>query len=179
MKTYNFTLRQIQYIVAVAEMMSFRRAAERCNVSQPSLSAQVAEIEAALGVPLFERDRRGVLVTAAGQELIGRARRGLGGGGGFPRTPPLFFRSSSGNASCYSMKDIVSATRFWNIAPEAKWRNWASAPPACRLWHRWFPVAPASHCCQTLPFRPKLSARNWRFAYFRGLLHSARLCSDG
>ena len=77
MRTYNFTLRQLQYIIAVAEMMSFRRAAERCNVSQPSLSAQVAEIESALGVPLFERDRRGVLVTAAGQELIGRARRVL------------------------------------------------------------------------------------------------------
>jgi LysR family hydrogen peroxide-inducible transcriptional activator len=58
-------------------MMSFRRAAELCNVSQPSLSAQVAEMEAALGVPLFERDRRGVIVTAAGQELIARARRVL------------------------------------------------------------------------------------------------------
>jgi LysR family transcriptional regulator, hydrogen peroxide-inducible genes activator len=75
MKTYNFTLRQIQYVVAVADTMSFRRAAERCNVSQPSLSAQVAEMESALGVPLFERDRRGVLVTAAGQELVARARR--------------------------------------------------------------------------------------------------------
>ena len=57
MKTYNFTLRQIQYMVAVADALSFRRAAERCNVSQPSLSAQIAEMEAALGVPLFERDR--------------------------------------------------------------------------------------------------------------------------
>src|SRR5256885_16985415 len=77
MKTYNFTLRQLQYIVAGAEMLSYRGAAELCNVSQPSLSAQVAEIEAALGVPLFERDRRGVLVTVAGQEIISRARREL------------------------------------------------------------------------------------------------------
>src|SRR6185295_13996998 len=77
MKTYKFTLRQIQYLVAVADTLSFRRAAERCNVSQPSLSAQIAEIESALGVPLFERDRRGVLVTAAGQELVVRARRVL------------------------------------------------------------------------------------------------------
>jgi LysR family hydrogen peroxide-inducible transcriptional activator len=77
MKSYNFTLRQLQYVVAVADTMSFRRAAERCSVSQPSLSAQVAEMEAAIGVPLFERDRRGVLVTAAGQELITRARRVL------------------------------------------------------------------------------------------------------
>jgi len=77
MKTYNFTLRQLQYVLAVAETMSFRRAAELCNVSQPSLSAQVAEMESALSVSLFERDRRGVLVTAAGRELIGRARRVL------------------------------------------------------------------------------------------------------
>ena len=77
MKTYNFTLRQLQYIVAVAEMMSFRGAAELCNVAQPSLSAQVAEMEAALGVSLFERDRRGVLLTSAGQEIIRRARRVL------------------------------------------------------------------------------------------------------
>ncbi len=77
MKTYDFTLRQLQYVVAVADMMSFRRAAELCHVSQPSLSAQVAKMEAALAVSLFERDRRGVLVTAAGQELIARARRVL------------------------------------------------------------------------------------------------------
>src|SRR5205807_5500992 len=77
MKTYNFTLRQMQYLVAVAEMLSFRRAAELCNVSQPSLSAQIAEMEASLGVALFERDRRGVLVTPAGREIINRARRVL------------------------------------------------------------------------------------------------------
>src|SRR5262245_6546262 len=77
MRTYNFTLRQMQYAVAVADTLSFRRAAERCHVSQPSLSAQIAEMEAALGVPLFERDRRGVLLTAAGHELVARARRVL------------------------------------------------------------------------------------------------------
>src|SRR6267143_4077156 len=77
MNAYNFTLRQLQYVIAVAETMSFRRAAERGNVSQPSLSAQVAEVEAALGVALFERDRRGVIVTVAGKELLERARRVL------------------------------------------------------------------------------------------------------
>lgn len=77
MRSHNFTLRQLQYVVAVAELMSFRRAAEHCNVSQPSLSAQIAEIESALGIALFERDRRGVVVTSAGQELVARARRML------------------------------------------------------------------------------------------------------
>ncbi len=68
------TLRQLQYVVAVAESLSFRKAAERCHVAQPSLSAQLAQMEEALGVRLFERDRRRVLVTAAGRELIERAR---------------------------------------------------------------------------------------------------------
>ncbi len=75
MRTCNFTLRQMQYVVAVADQGGFRRAAERCHVAQPSLSAQVRELETALGVRLFERDRRGVALTAAGTELVERMRR--------------------------------------------------------------------------------------------------------
>lgn len=70
-----FTLRQLQYVVAVAETLSFRRAAELCHVAQPSLSAQLAHVEDALGVRLFERDRRRVLLTPAGQALVERAKR--------------------------------------------------------------------------------------------------------
>jgi LysR family hydrogen peroxide-inducible transcriptional activator len=69
-----FSLRQLQYAVAVADSLSFRKAAESCHVSQPSLSAQLAQLEEALGVQLFERDRRHVLVAAAGRELLDRAR---------------------------------------------------------------------------------------------------------
>lgn len=69
-----FSLRQLQYAVAVADTLSFRRAAERCAVSQPSLSAQLQLLEEALGVRLFERDRRRVLLTDAGRELVARAR---------------------------------------------------------------------------------------------------------
>lgn len=72
-----FTVRQLQYAVAVAAERGFRAAAERCLVSQPSLSAQVAELESALGVRLFERERRGVLLTPAGEVLIARARQVL------------------------------------------------------------------------------------------------------
>lgn len=72
-----FSLRQLQYAVAVGESLSFRKAAEACHVSQPSLSAQLAQLEEALGVRLFERDRRRVLVTTAGKELGDRARRVL------------------------------------------------------------------------------------------------------
>jgi LysR family transcriptional regulator, hydrogen peroxide-inducible genes activator len=70
-----FTTRQLQYAVAVAEARSFRRAAALCGVSQPSLSAQLAQLEQVLGVRLFERDRRQVLVTQAGEDLLARARR--------------------------------------------------------------------------------------------------------
>jgi LysR family hydrogen peroxide-inducible transcriptional activator len=73
----SLSLRQLQYAVAVADTLSFRGAAQRCHVAQPSLSAQLAQLEAALGVRLFERDRRRVLPTAAGRELVERARRVL------------------------------------------------------------------------------------------------------
>lgn len=68
------TLRQLEYLVAVGETLHFGRAAERSHVSQPGLSAQIAELERILGVRLFERDRRRVLPTAAGTEAVERAR---------------------------------------------------------------------------------------------------------
>jgi LysR family transcriptional regulator, hydrogen peroxide-inducible genes activator len=71
----DLSLRQLEYVVAVATHLGFRRAAEACHVSQPSLSAQVMQLEQALGVRLFERDRRRVRLTAAGEELLVRARR--------------------------------------------------------------------------------------------------------
>ena len=70
-----FTLRQLQYVVAVADELSFHRAAARCHVSQPTLSTQLAQVESALGVKLFERGPRKVLVTAAGRVVVERARR--------------------------------------------------------------------------------------------------------
>lgn len=73
--TRPYSLRQLQYVVAVAELGGFRKAAEACGVSQPSLSAQVAQLEAALGVQVFERGPRGVRVTAAGALLVERARQ--------------------------------------------------------------------------------------------------------
>ena len=69
-----FSLRQLQYAVAVADARSFSEAARRCRVSQPSLSAQVAQLEAGLGTPLFERDRRKFLLTTAGEQIVERAR---------------------------------------------------------------------------------------------------------
>ncbi|MFA5909780.1 MAG: LysR substrate-binding domain-containing protein [Vicinamibacterales bacterium] len=72
-----FSMRQLQYLVAVADLGGFRRAAEACGVAQPSLSAQVAQVESALGVQVFERNPRGVRVTERGKPLIARARQVL------------------------------------------------------------------------------------------------------
>lgn len=68
------TLRQLQYLVAVADLGGFRKAADACHVSQPSLSAQIAQVEDALGVRVFERNRRQVRVSAAGTPLVAQAR---------------------------------------------------------------------------------------------------------
>jgi LysR family hydrogen peroxide-inducible transcriptional activator len=63
--------------MAVADSLNFRKAAELCHVSQPSLSAQIGQIEKGLGIRLFERDRRHVLVTSPGRRLLERVRHVL------------------------------------------------------------------------------------------------------
>jgi LysR family transcriptional regulator, hydrogen peroxide-inducible genes activator len=73
----DLTVRQLQYIVAVADTLGFHKAALRCHVSQPTLSAQVQQLESVLGLRIFERDRRRVLVTQAGADIVERARRVL------------------------------------------------------------------------------------------------------
>jgi LysR family hydrogen peroxide-inducible transcriptional activator len=69
------SLRQLEYAVAVGDTRGFHKAAARCHVSQPALSAQIKELEDSLGVMLFERDRRSVMITPAGEEIVERARR--------------------------------------------------------------------------------------------------------
>ena len=71
------TIRQLESVVAVADHGTFRRAATSLGISQPALSAQVQGLERALGVQVFERDRRRVLVTPAGEDVVGRARVAL------------------------------------------------------------------------------------------------------
>jgi LysR family hydrogen peroxide-inducible transcriptional activator len=71
------TLTELRYIVALADERHFGRAAARCFVSQPSLSASVKKLEAELGVELFERGHGDVLVTDTGKRVLEQARRTL------------------------------------------------------------------------------------------------------
>ncbi len=68
-------LRDLQYIIAVAETHHFGKAAERCFVSQPTLSGQIKKLEEELGVAVFERTNRSVEITPVGEEILRLARQ--------------------------------------------------------------------------------------------------------
>ena len=68
-------LKDLRYLVAVADQRHFGRAAAHCFVSQPTLSAQLKKLEQSLGVQLIERAPNNVSLTAAGEEIVARARR--------------------------------------------------------------------------------------------------------
>jgi DNA-binding transcriptional LysR family regulator len=68
------SLKQLRYLIAVAECLHFSRAAERCAVTQPTLSVQMRKLEEYLGVRLFDRDHSRVCLTAGGEDVLRRAR---------------------------------------------------------------------------------------------------------
>lgn len=68
------TLRQLEFLCAVADQGSFSKAAESCHVTQPTLSAAIKEVEGMLGVQLIEREARGASLTQAGDAAVERAR---------------------------------------------------------------------------------------------------------
>ena len=68
-------LKDLRYLVAVADTRHFGRAAEKCFVSQPTLSAQLKKLEDYLGVQLIERQPKNVSLTDAGEQIVARARR--------------------------------------------------------------------------------------------------------
>ena len=79
----DISLKQLQYFAAVAEYGSFRQAAFRLGITQPTLSNQIAIMEKALKIHLFERTRKGINVTPQGRELLLSARRVLEEAQGF------------------------------------------------------------------------------------------------
>ena len=72
------SIRQLKYLVAVAEHRHFSKAAETCFVTQSTLSTAIRELEQQLGVVIFERNRKSVLITPVGERLLAQARTILG-----------------------------------------------------------------------------------------------------
>src|ERR1700760_2024895 len=72
-------IHQLRYVCAIAETGSFSRAAERCQIAQPSLSQQVLKLEKDLGAKLFDRLGRSVRLTEAGRAFLPHARSILEG----------------------------------------------------------------------------------------------------
>lgn len=71
------TLNELRYVVAVARERNFRRAAERCFVTQPALSLAIQKLEGELGVSLFERNRGDITLTPTGERVAEQATRVL------------------------------------------------------------------------------------------------------
>lgn len=71
------TLTELRYILAVAKNKHFGRAANDCNVSQPTLSVAVKKLEKSLGVEIFERDRNDIRITEVGEKIIEQAQQVL------------------------------------------------------------------------------------------------------
>jgi len=74
----NLSLKQLKYLCAVAEYKHFSKAAEASHVTQSTLSAAIQELESQLGVVIFERNKKNVLITPLGEKLLGQARMILG-----------------------------------------------------------------------------------------------------
>ncbi|MGD8678066.1 MAG: LysR family transcriptional regulator, partial [Chromatiales bacterium] len=68
-------IRDLKYLIAVAETNHFGKAAERCYVSQPTLSGQIKKLEEELGVTLFERTKRSVSITPVGEEIVALSKK--------------------------------------------------------------------------------------------------------
>ncbi len=123
----NIELRQLRYFVAVAEEMHFGRAAQRLHMTQPPLSQTIQALEAQLGAALFERTRRSVALTAAGDALLPEARRLLRQA---EALPALAQRAAAGESGTLSLAFVSIAD--YNLLPDAL-REFSAAYPAVQV----------------------------------------------
>src|SRR3954471_20944169 len=130
-------LRHLRYFVAVAEELHFRRAAERLHVSQPPLSQQIRALERELGVTLFERNRRRVELTTAGEALLGEARGILAA---VEHAVDLTQRVARGEAGALAIGFVGSA--MYGRLPDVL-REFHAARPAVQLRLRELPTGAA------------------------------------
>ena len=70
-------LRDLRYVISVAELGHFGRAAEACHISQPTLSGQILKLEDELGVAIFERIGKSVRLTPTGERIVEQARKAV------------------------------------------------------------------------------------------------------
>ena len=116
-------LRQLRYFTTVAEELHFGRAARRLHMTQPPLSQTIMALEDELGAPLFERNRRGVTLTAAGEALLPEARRLLEQSAALPE---LVQRAASGASGRLALAFVSSA-------------DYSVLPPSLRAYRAAFP----------------------------------------
>ncbi|MFK8043795.1 LysR family transcriptional regulator, partial [Congregibacter sp.] len=98
------TIKQIQYFQAVAETQSIRRAADRLDIAQPTLSTQLGSLEKSLGVTLFERSRRVTQLTPAGRQLL-------------PVTKQLIGQWHEMQELAHTLSDTAASTHRMGVPP--------------------------------------------------------------
>jgi DNA-binding transcriptional LysR family regulator len=117
-------LRHLRYFVAVAEQLSFTRAAALLHMAQPALSVQIRQLEDELGVELFDRSRRAIALTHAGETMLGESRRLLAS---LARSVDLVRRVGAGAIGSIAVGFVPSASnsvlpsllrRFWEAHPD-------------------------------------------------------------
>ncbi|HEX8605256.1 MAG TPA: LysR family transcriptional regulator [Pseudoduganella sp.] len=119
----NIELRQLRYFVTVAEELHFGRAAKRLHMTQPPLSQTILALEDLLDTSLFDRNRRGVALTAAGEALLPEARRLLAQAG---ELPGLVKRAATGATGKLVLAFVSSA-------------DYSVLPPSLRAYRAAFP----------------------------------------
>ena len=135
------TLTELRYIVTLAQEQHFGRAAERCHVSQPTLSVGVKKLEDELGVLIFERSKSAVRLTPVGEGIVAQAQKVLEQAQGI-LAPHVFTDAETDGYWTYKGARIETEDLGWVYAAEKRGTMDKAPPP----W--WFSpskkTAPAS-----------------------------------